>query len=64
MCINDKYIIEYDSKGTYHNTENIKDRDKYKEEEAIKNGFEFKRLNYDDIHDLNIIKNIKEWLSL
>ena len=49
MCINNKYIIEYDSKGTYHNTEN---------------GFEFKRLNYDDIHDLNIIKNIKEWLSL
>ena len=64
ICINNKYIIEYDSKGTYHSTENIKDMDKFKEEEAIKNGFEFKRLNYDDIHDLNIIINIKEWLSL
>ena len=64
MCLNDKYIIEYDSKGQFHKTNYEKEKDSLKEKIAMENGFNFKRLTYDEIHNINIIKEIKVWLNL
>lgn len=64
FCIKDKLLIEYDSKGTYHKDEKQNERDKKKEEEAIKNGYAFLRITYEESKDINILKKIMECLNL
>ena len=63
MCLNDKYIIEYDSKGKFHSNESQKEIDLNKEKKAIELGYKFIRLNYNDIHNIDIIERIKQWLN-
>lgn len=64
ICINDTHIIEYDSKGTFHVSDEQKMKDLNKEKKAIELGYKFMRLNYNDIHKTNIIERIKQWLNL
>lgn len=64
MLLNDKYIIEYDSKGHYHEKEKDKKNDSEKEKYAIENGYNFMRLNYDEIKEISILNRIKTWLNL
>lgn len=62
LCINDNILIEYDSKGTYHNDDYNMNKDKLKEKFAINNGYKFLRLTKKDILDPNTILKIKELL--
>ena len=64
ICINDKYIIEYDAKGTFHNNDEQRKKDLDKEKKAIELGYKFMRLNYNDIHNTDIIERVKQWLNL
>ena len=45
LCINDNILIEYDSKGTYHNDDYNINKDKLKEKFAINNGYKFFKIN-------------------
>lgn len=63
MCINNTHIIEYDSTGKFHSNDEQKSNDLIKEKKAIEMGYKFMRLNYSDIHNINIIKEIEKWLS-
>ena len=60
FCIDNKLLIEYDSKGQYHSDDNALANDKNKEDFAINNNYKFLRLTKDDILDPNIIYKIKE----
>lgn len=64
FCIKNKYIIEYDSNGQYHNKENIIQRDIEKESFAKLKGFKFMRLKYGDIKNPETINRLKKWLNL
>lgn len=64
ICINNTHIIEYDSKGVFHKSDEEKKKDLEKEQLAVDLGYKFLRLTYNDIHDIEIIKKIKEWLNL
>ena len=62
FCINESILIEYDSKGTYHKDNLVLNRDNFKEQFALENGYKFLRLTKTDILDPNTILKIKELL--
>lgn len=64
ICIENYLIIEYQSKGFYHSTETQKENDDKKRELAVEKGFLFKQLSFNDIKNINTIKQIEKWLSL
>lgn len=62
--INRELLIEYDSKGTYHQNESQKEKDKEKEDFAKENGYMFLRLTKSDILNPNTILKIREMLHV
>lgn len=63
ICIGSRLLIEYDSDNQYHNSEKIKEKDKFKEDYAKENGYIFLRLTKNDIKDINTVTKIKELLN-
>lgn len=63
FCIG-KLLIEYDSKQTYHQTQQQLCRDKEKEEFAINNGYSFLRLTKEDILCPETINKIRDLLVI
>lgn len=61
ICINNKYIIEYDSTGIYH--KNIIERDKLKEQFAINKGYKIKHISYKEFRDPNTYLQINNWIN-
>ena len=59
ICINDKYIIEYDSIGHFHTD---KEYDKIKEDFAIKNGYKFIRITYKQFKNPQTYIKINKWI--
>ena len=60
ICINNKYIIEYDSIGKYH--DNI-ELDKIKENFAIKNGYKIIRISYEEFRNPLTYIKINNWIK-
>jgi very-short-patch-repair endonuclease len=63
FCIDDKLLIEYDSKGQYHLDEKQKNIDEKKEKYAKENGFKFIRLDYETARNINTLKDIEICLN-
>ena len=63
LCIDDKILIEYDSSGEYHSSEEVLATDEEKEKFAKNKGFKFIRLTKDDILDINLLNKVKQWIS-
>lgn len=61
--IDGKILIEYDSDGFYHSSNEQIKKDKNKEEEAIKEGYIFMRINKDDIKNPKLINKIMQCLN-
>ena len=61
ICINNKYIIEYD--GIFYHNENNKEHDKTKENFAIKLGYKFIRISSLDFKNINIYKQIIDYIQ-
>lgn len=64
FCIDNKVIIEYDSEGFFHSQKYQINKDKEKEILANMNKYTFLRVNKEEIHDINFIKQIQECLNL
>jgi very-short-patch-repair endonuclease len=60
ICINNKYIIEYDGEGYYHQN---KEYDKIKEDFAISKGYKILRISYKDFKNPLTFIKIKKWLN-
>lgn len=60
--IGDRLLIEYDSVGKFHQSDDQITNDKEKENFAIENGYDFIRLNLDDTKDINTLFKIEEIL--
>jgi len=61
IAVGSRILIEYDSAGQYHQTDEEKDKDNTKESFAKENGYAFLRLTKEDIKNINtviLIKNI------
>lgn len=62
FCINNKLMIEYDGEGYYHNDQKTIEYDIKKENFAKEKGYNFIRLSYKDIHNIETLLKIKELL--
>ncbi len=63
FIIGSRLLIEYDSTGKFHSTDENRSKDKIKEEFALSNGYKFLRLTKNDISDTNTINKIKKLLE-
>jgi len=61
ICIDNKYIIEYD--GIFYHTEDNKERDLEKENFAIDKGYKFIRVSSEDFTNINIYKQIINFIE-
>lgn len=61
ICIDNKYIIEYD--GIFYHNENNKDRDIEKENFAINNGYKFLRISSKDFRNIDKYKEILNFIN-
>ena len=63
IMVGSKLLIEYDSDGFFHTSEESANKDINKEKFAKENGYKFLRLTKTDILDINTIIKIKNLLS-
>lgn len=63
FCLGKKLIIEYDGNGYYHSDEKTLERDKEKEEFALKNGYVFMRLSLSEAKNIDLLTKIKKILE-
>lgn len=63
IAIGSRILIEYDSDGQYHQTDEVKEKDNIKEIFALENGYIFLRLSKKDIKDINTLLFIKDILQ-
>lgn len=63
IVVGSRLLIEYDSEGKYHTSEQEKEKDALKENFAKENGYKFLRLNKTDIKKIETIQLIKELLQ-
>ena len=63
LIIGSRILIEYDSEGFFHTSEESKLKDSIKENFAKENGYIFIRLTKKDILDINTINKIKNLLN-
>ena len=63
IIIGSRLLIEYDSDGFFHSTEETKEKDSYKESFAKENGYKFLRLSKEDILKIETIIKIKNLLE-
>ena len=61
ICIDNKYIIEYD--GIFYHQENNKDRDNKKAIYAINLGYRFCRISSLDFRNIDIYKKLINWIN-
>lgn len=63
IIIGSRLLIEYDSDGFFHSSDEETKKDLEKEKFAKENGYAFLRLNKSDILDINTVKKIKDILE-
>lgn len=63
IIIGSKLLIEYDSDGFFHKSEQSKQKDNEKEKFAKENGYQFLRLSKTDVSDIETILKIKTMLN-
>lgn len=63
ICINSKLILEYQSNGQYHNTNDRKIADKEKRKIAKENNYIFREIYKKDITNPTFINTIEKWLN-
>lgn len=60
MLLNKTLLLEYDSDGKYHNSDETHKRDQFKENFALENGYKFIRLTKKDIKNPQTIELIRK----